>query len=82
MVIFNDTNLGSGVILTGLLQALGRLSEMVIIAMSLVEVAKVAGVTGMKVSTGVFWKSISWVSIRRWMPDFNNGQSTRMFKQK
>ena len=65
MVIFNGTNLGSGVILTGLLQALGGLSEMVMIAILLVEVAKVAGVTGVKVSTGFFWKSISWVSIRR-----------------
>ena len=82
MVIFNDTNLGSGIILIGLLQALGRLSEMVIIAMSLVEVTKVAGVTGVIVSKGVFWKRISWVSIRRWMPDFNSGQSARMFKQK
>ena len=81
-MIFNGTNLGSGIILTGLLQALGRLSEMVIIAMSLVEVTKVEGIAGVKVSTGVFWKSISWVSIRRWMPDFNRGQSTHMFKQK
>ena len=45
MVIFSGTNLGSGVILTGILQVLERLSEMVIISMSLVEVTKVAGVT-------------------------------------
>ena len=81
MVIFNGTHLELGVILTGLLQALGGLLEMVMIAISLVEVAKVAGVTGLKVSTGVFWKSISWVSIRRWTPDFNIGQSSHMFKQ-
>ena len=51
MVIFNGTSLGSGVILTGLLQVLEGLSEMVMIAISLVEVAKVAGV---KVSTRFF----------------------------
>ena len=50
-MIFKGTNSGSGVILTVLLRALGRLSDMVIIAISLVEVAKVAGVTGLEVST-------------------------------
>ena len=59
MVNFRGTHSELGVILTGLLQALGGLSEMVMIAISLVEVAKVTGVTGLKVSTGVFWKSIS-----------------------
>ena len=59
MVIFNGTHSELGVILTGLLQALGGLSEMVIITISLVEVLQVSGVIGLKVSTGVFWKSIS-----------------------
>ena len=53
-MIFNGTNLESGVILTGLLQALEGLSEMVMIAISLIEVAKVAGVTGLEVSTWFF----------------------------
>ena len=45
MVIFSGTNFGSGVILTGLLQVLERLSEMVIIAMSLIEVTRGTRVT-------------------------------------
>ena len=53
-MIFKGTHSKLGVILTSLLQALGGLSEMVVISISLVEVAKVSGVTGLKVSTGIF----------------------------
>ena len=59
IVIFRGIHSELGVILTGLLQALGGLSEMVMIAILLVEVSQVSGVIGLKVLAGVFWKSIS-----------------------
>ena len=64
IVIFNGVVTGADVILTGFLGTLEGLAYMVIIETSLTGVDK----------TGDFSNRISWLSIRRWMPIFNNGQ--------
>ena len=62
---------GTDVILTGLLGTPEGLAEMVMIETSL---------TGMG-ETGAFSNIISWLSIRRWIPVFNRGQSNDEDKQ-